>query len=780
MKAVILAGGEGTRLRPLSAGRPKPMVPLFDRPLLEHLLLLLRTHGITEIAATLHFMPEAIASYFGDGSAFGVRLRWFVEESPRGTAGSVKDCADFLEGEDFLVLSGDAVCDLDLRACIEFHRKCSAEATLVLHRSAAPLEYGLVQTDPDGAVRRFVEKPAWSQVVTDRVNTGIYLLSPRVLDTIPAAGSCDFGRDVFPQLLREGRRLYGFEPGGYWCDVGNCDAYLTCAADALDGAVRLSLPAPERQPGIRAAEPVPTGVTVLPPCYIGRGAVLGEGAVIGPHAVIGADSTVGRRARIRRSVLQGALVGDDTRLEGAVLCPGAVVREGAVLEEGAVIGAGAVVGAHATVARQVRLWPGKEVPAGCRQTETLAAAGLRTVLRFGDGGVIRGEAGLELTPAVGLSLGMAAASGQRAVALGFCGGAGARLLVQAIGCGVCAAGARALLTDVPCESAAVWAARQQGWMRTFFVRQAESRLYLRLLGPEGLPLPRSEERKLEGVLLRGDQQPAAPARIGTVACITALEEAYCQAALRSGRVFPARAHPCRVAVRGTEGDAVVLRSALARLDAVVTAERAGVPVFLPEHGGLRLRAMDEAGDLLTPEQLQMLLCLIAFEGGCRMVALEESAPAAAETLAAAWGGSILRRGRDGEAAEVLYRRQDFLRDGVLAACRIYGRMAWGGERLRDLMARLPRFAVSRREVPLHGDRAAVMGRLVREHGAGDPVTEGLQLRLGSGWVRILPLNRRAALRITAEGEDAEMAEELCTVFERKVRQTDAASAKDGP
>ncbi len=772
MRAVILAGGEGTRLRPLSAGQPKPMVRLFDRPLLEHLLYLLRRNGVTEICAALHFMPEAIASYFGDGSAFGVRLTWFVEPAPLGTAGSVKNCASFLGDGDFLVVSGDGVCDFDLRACMDFHRARHAEATLVLCRSAVPLEYGLVVTDPEGRVRRFVEKPAWSQVVTDRVNTGIYLLSPRVLEKIPDGEARDFGRDVFPQLLREGGRLYGCEAEGYWCDVGDCGSYLACTADALDGKIRLETGLPERGPGVFAGEPLPENVTVRPPCYIGPGAVLGERSVIGPYASVGAGSTVGTGASVSRSVIQGAVVGPGAVVEGSILCPGASIQKGAVIREGSVIGEGARVGARAVVGPQVRLWPGREVPDGCCQTESLTSDAVRTVLRFGDGGVIRGRVGQEMTPETGMALGMAASAGRTAAALGFCGGNGARLMVQALACGICAAGVRAVMTDVPCESAAAWAPGAWGWDRMFFVRQEGDLLYLRILGSDGLPLSRSEEREIEGALLRGDRQSAAPERIGSFTGVYGAAARYRSETARAGLVFSPGLRRRPIAVRGEENAAGLLRTVLEHLGAEVTAQRSGVPAFLIEHGGLRLQAVDEAGDLLGTEQLQVLLCLIEFERGVTQIALDETAPAAAERLAAAKGGRILRTGRDGAAAEALYREQRIFRDGILAACRIYGRMAASGERLRDLAERLPRFSVERREVPLHGGRAAVMARLAREQFNQVPGEQGLHLRMGAGWVSILPMSRRAALRITAEGEDAEMAAELCAVFERKVRQTD--------
>ena len=226
MKAVILAGGEGTRLRPLSLGLPKPMTPLFDRPVMAHILHLLRRHGITEIAVTLQYMPQAVTGYFGDGSEFGVRLHWFIEEEPMGTAGGVKRCMSFLGDEDFLVISGDAVCDLDLSAALAFHQARRPAATLVLYRHPTPLEYGLVLTDGDGRVERFIEKPSWGQVLTNMVNTGIYLLTAEAMAAVPQGRPCDFGKELFPALLERGADLRGFAPAGYWRDMGDCAAYL--------------------------------------------------------------------------------------------------------------------------------------------------------------------------------------------------------------------------------------------------------------------------------------------------------------------------------------------------------------------------------------------------------------------------------------------------------------------------------------------------------------------------------------------------------------------------
>ena len=239
MKAILLAGGQGTRLKAVTGDLPKPLVPLLGRPLAEHILRLLKKHGITEVCAALRYRPEDVMKTLGDGSRLGMRITYRIEERELGTAGAVKNCADFIGDEDVLVISGDAACDLDLTELMRRHREKGAAVTLALHRDAAPLRFGLAVTDGEGAVRAFVEKPGWNRVVTDLVNTGIYILSPEAISAIPEGQAFDFGKDLFPLLLKQGKLLLGVPLDGYWCDVGTPLSYYRCCVDALEGRLQL-------------------------------------------------------------------------------------------------------------------------------------------------------------------------------------------------------------------------------------------------------------------------------------------------------------------------------------------------------------------------------------------------------------------------------------------------------------------------------------------------------------------------------------------------------------
>ena len=242
MKAVVLAGGEGKRLRCITQGLPKPLVPLLGRSVMERILLLLRRCGFDEVCAAVRYRAEDIVAAFGDGSALGISLCYRRENEPLGTAGAVKNCADFYGGEDFLLISGDAACDLDLGALWRRHRESGAAATIALRRDSSPLRFGLAVCDGEGAVRGFVEKPDWEAVVSDRVNTGIYVLSPRAMAYVPQGKPFDFARDLFPLLLEKGEKIQGSELDGYWCDVGTPESYYRCCLDALEGRWKIDVP----------------------------------------------------------------------------------------------------------------------------------------------------------------------------------------------------------------------------------------------------------------------------------------------------------------------------------------------------------------------------------------------------------------------------------------------------------------------------------------------------------------------------------------------------------
>lgn len=769
MKAIIMAGGDGTRLRPVSSNKPKPMVELFDRPVLEHQLELLKRNEITEACLTLKYLPHMITEHFVGGEDFGMRLDYRIEAEALGTAGGVLNCSDFIGEDDFIVISGDCVCDFDLRAIIEFHRKNKAEITLALYSHPEPLEYGLVVTDEEGRIERFIEKPAWDSVLTDQINTGIYVISSAVLKEIPRGVAYDFGRDMFPKLLRDGRALYGVKCSGYWCDIGSPGAYLKCCTDMLNGLVRIDTGAPEIKSGVRSHTQMPEGAVVSPPVYIGKNAVIDKGAKIGPNAVIGAASVIGAGAVVSNSVVNGAVINENADLEGAIVCRGASVGRGVTLCEGAVIGEGCVVGDNSLVSAGVKLWPDRQVPAGTYVKNNITHGMLKSGPVFTKPGVITGETGVTITAETCLELG-AAASKLGRVGIGWHGGEAARVMADIMGCGVNAAGGELLRYDGGFSSLAAYTGTAFELPVTVFIEERKEKLDITFFGKDGGKISREAERKLEASA--GASLSATAGQIGHVTSVTGLSEAYIAAAVRHARAVRNVSGTFSAAVTGVGAENRALKAALTALGCTLHEKRAGIPAFEAMDGGMTLQAEDEDGRKLSKEQVTVLVALIEFMNGRKELAVPYDAPNILDFLASEHDAKLLRVGRDPKADE-LYIRQMIMRDGVFAGTSICAWLFGKNEKLSQLRLRIPRFTTVTREIPLQGERGAVM-RAMAAYGSemAAEMAAGLRLDTGRGFVHISPMRERSALRIRSESENEETAEELCVEFERRAREID--------
>src|SRR5580704_13048441 len=293
MKAVIMAGGEGTRLRPLTSNAPKPLLPIANRPMMEHVINLLKKHGFDDIVVTVGYRANAIRTYFGDGAEFGVRIVYAAEETPLGTAGSVRNAMAELT-ETFLVISGDVVTDMDLGAIVEFHHRRSALVTIGLKAMENPLEFGIVITRGDGSIERFHEKPTWSQVFSDTINTGVYVLEPQIFEYIDGDRASDFSSDIFPALLEAGKPLYGCVTEGYWEDVGTAEAYVRVHQDVLDERVALEIPGFRLGDGIWLGE----GSEIDPKAKVQGPVVIGDYCRVEPNAHIREYTVLGSNVRV--------------------------------------------------------------------------------------------------------------------------------------------------------------------------------------------------------------------------------------------------------------------------------------------------------------------------------------------------------------------------------------------------------------------------------------------------------------------------------------------------
>ena len=323
MKALLLVGGKGTRLHPVTYKLPKPMAPVVNRPFLEHILDWLRGHGVTDVILTTHYLPDAIADHFGDGSRHGVRLTCLQEEEPLGTGGAIKN-AEHLLHDTFLVLNGDILTDIDLSAMIAYHRDQGAQATLALTWVDDPTPFGAVETSPDGRIHCFREKPKPEEVTTHYINAGVYVFEPALFQEMPS-GVFSVERDLYPRLVGKGVPLFGYHTQGYWLDIGTVEKYLQAHQDILDGKVPARVPGRQVTPGVwadRSALIDPRAI-LEPPLVVGAGAQVGAGARVGSYSVLGDGSAVG----------EGAILNSSVVWPGSVVDPGAELADCVVADQ---------------------------------------------------------------------------------------------------------------------------------------------------------------------------------------------------------------------------------------------------------------------------------------------------------------------------------------------------------------------------------------------------------------------------------------------------------------
>jgi mannose-1-phosphate guanylyltransferase/phosphomannomutase len=347
MRAVIIAGGSGTRLRPLTYNTPKPMVPLFGKPFLQYQLEHLKRHGVTEIVINLHYLSEVIEAYFGDGSELGLKIFYSLEEKPLGTAGAVKLAEEHFTDEPLIVLNGDILTDIDLTEMIDFHRINRARVTLAMIKVADPTSYGLIFTEENGQISRFLEKPSWDEATVDTVNAGIYILDPSVFRYVPRHEAYSFERGLFPLLLQLNERVFGYTTDSYWLDIGSPQKYLQAHNDILMDRVKVEISA-ERRPGnIWVGKDVEIDPTaeIRGPAYLGNRSKVRKRARIKEFTILGPGVIVDDRAILEQVLIgEGSEIGEEANLKNCIIGSNCRIGASAVLNSNSVVADESVIG----------------------------------------------------------------------------------------------------------------------------------------------------------------------------------------------------------------------------------------------------------------------------------------------------------------------------------------------------------------------------------------------------------------------------------------------------
>jgi len=819
-----MAGGEGSRLRPLTSRRPKPLVPVVGLPVMEHILNLLREHGITDVVVTLAYLGADIRNHFGDGSDFGMSIEYVVEDSPLGTAGSVKNAAHLLD-DTFVVISGDALTDFDLTWAVQEHRRRGSHATIVLYSVPNPLEYGVVVTDGDGAVRRFLEKPSWGEVFSDQANTGIYVIEPQVLDYVREGMAYDWSQDVFPLMLRRHDPLFGIVAGGYWCDIGNIQSYLQANWDALEGRVRCRIPGRRHDNNVWIGEGVEFGVDVKidGPAFIGDEAKIKAGAFLNGPVVVDKFVIVDDNAKVSNSVVwPHSYIGENSRLRQSLVCRNVTVKNNVLLEENTVVGDECVIGAGSRVAADVKIWPHKEVQAGSTVHESIIWAGEWKRGLFTSYG-LSGLINVELTPEFCSRLGAAyAATLPKGATLAVTRdrSRSSRMIKRALIAGIVSAGGNVRdLSELP-AAVTQFATRNDECAAGVHVlsspldqRSADIRFY----DASGVQIDKRAERKLENLFFREDIRRAAFYEMGEIDYADPLD-AYRKALLGAIDVEAVRRAQLRLLLEYDYSSAsMALPEVLNALDVTgvplhsgfgeqykpkppdqfraALEEAALISRTIKAHLGLhlnpsgeRIRIIDETGTILDVHQALGVLCVLALSRSPGPVVTPATVPHWITRVIESLGGthvsaksdpaSLIRAAIQVDAVLAADDDGGFCWpshlgafDGMFTLARLLELLALSGRSLSEMLAALPvGVYLTRTEFCPWEAKGRVMRVLLEQH--DDTLldlADGIKVLVDGGWVLVQPDPDAPYYHIVVSVEEPEQGRTLLGEYAERVR-----------
>lgn len=818
-----MAGGEGSRLRPLTSTRPKPLVPVVNRPILWHVLRLIQKHSIGEAYVTLHYLADQITTAFSNSTDLDINLNYSFEDKPLGTAGSVKAIENDLDGT-FMVISGDVITDFDLSRLIDFHKKKGAMVTIGLAKVQNPLEYGVVMTNPDGKVDRFLEKPGWSEVFSDTVNTGIYIIEPEALRGIEEEKQYDFSKELFPKLLRNGEPIYALPLEGYWCDVGMPSQYITAHHDILSGKTRVEIPGKMTEDNIWVEEgaDINSSAKLLGPCLIGSRALIAKHSSVGPLTCIGSNASVESDAVVSRSVIYDfAYIGREAEAKGCVIGKSTVLRPRARVFEGAVVGDGTQLGSGAEVSQRVRIWPDKSIESGAVVRENLVwgLAWQRNI--FGSRGII-GISNVEITPEMTAKLGsafgtFAGSKGKVVVARDTL--RSSRMLKRSFIAGLLSTGNSVFNLEakpLPLMRLSIVSNRLEGGV--YFGANSIEPDYsiLQFLDSQGFNVSSEIQRKIENILFKEEIHRASYEELSDIFFLPQSDYAYEETILRNVDSRAITASRPRIVVdcalgptsttapqilsklgcevislnasSGTYPTTLSVSSSPSNLKDIVTAVGA-VAGFRLAGSGDSVRIVDETGEMLSGDESLALMSEIMLHIQPGAIAAPLSSSGLIDSIAEKHHQRLLRLRTElrslmevvgsgaavfsgNDAGEFITSREIPFPDGLLAAGKIIEYLTSTGKRINEIKREIyqPRLAKGVVLVPWN-ERGRIMRRLASDFG-GQRVEslEGIKLLVDGGWVLINPSTDEPVFEIVAESTDMQNATSILKDFQDKVSE----------
>jgi len=807
MKGIIMAGGEGSRLRPLTCNCPKPMMPIMDKPVMEYAVELLKENGITDIGVTLQYLPDDVVSYFGDGKDYGVNMRYFIEETPLGTAGSVKNAEDFLD-DTFIVISGDALTDIDLSKAIAYHKSKNSTATLVLKEVPVPLEYGVVVTDEEGRINGFLEKPSWSEVFSDKVNTGIYILEPEIFTYFEKNIKFDFSNDLFPALLKDMKPMYGYVAEGYWCDIGNIEQYIKCHFDILKELVKVKIKGEKYKNGLW----VGSNCDISPKAIISEGVYIGEnckicdGAEIGPYTVISKGNIISTNSTIKRSiVLDNCYVGSNCEVRGAILCKKVQLKSNVAIFEEAAVGEETLVGERVIIKPEVKIWPNKRIEAGTIVKNSIIWGGKLSKSLFGKRG-ISGEVNVDITPEFVAKLGSAYGSIMKSdskVAISCsCSGA-AEMFKYSLATGLLSMGIevydlRYTTLGITRHTTSFFGV--QGAIHVVIDEDSPQKVNIHFMDGNGLDIDKAMERKIENSFIREDYRRVKADNFKSVNYISDCIEYYSRLLVNKLHIDGIRSQRYKVVVSAKNSTMLkVISSILEQLKVevvvcncfmdgvclgeVVRKNNANLGIGIANEGE-EVALVDEKGNFIKSQIYDALNELVILKSTkLKTFVAPVTASATLENIAEMCGVNFIRtktsqknildtyfKYERGASKKEIVEAYLMSIDVISSIMLILNFMASGNQTLSSIVSKIPKYYVKNQDITCPWDmKGKVMRNLIEENICNSvELIEGVKINYEDAWALVLPDADEPLCKLYTEATSSEKLEKLSSELAQKI------------
>lgn len=786
MKAVIMAGGDGKRLRPITCTMPKPLVPLLNRPVIEYSLDLLKKNGFTEVTVTVHYLPKEIEKRIGNGKERGMDITYADPGKRIGTAGSLRFALKDAD-EPVLILSGDGITDIDLTDLVEKHNQSNADATVALKCVNEPSEYGVALLDRNGFINRFIEKPDRNEVFSDYANMGIYILEPQALRLIPKDTDFDIAKDLFPLMLKNGMKLFGYKTDAYWCDIGHVSEFRKAQYDLLDKKCSIKTSAELingalTEPGAR----ISSSAKLMHPCYIGKDAVISSGAVVGPYSVIGSGAVIGEHADIKRSIVfPNSIVRSNCELRECVICENAQLDNGATVYSEAVIGACSIVGRGARIYPNALIWPCKTVDCGADCYENIIWGGMQKNIEF-CGNEIKGPADTGFTPETAARLGASIGAQFKSTdVIGLCtdGRPASVVLKSALESGINSQGIDTVLHQPQSAMSFMYAIRSCGYDGGIYIMNSEDReVSAAVFDQNGVPAASTFMRAIKQKFDSGENRPTITTELGIQSIVSGLNHAYenhlsnyLKSAEGKSEAFtlylgaPVLTFGVIERILTKKGWNVIEAS-----DSKTEKFENDISIYIDEHNSLTVYLPDGsvaedkavktvlAEELINNEKIYDLLLPASLDECYRryLSKLNCECKFVKDDLRSI----MIESESTGIVSEPLWNPEA----AVVVICSLFK-----NGKLGEMILTLPTEFKSEKSVQIpYADRGRLLRSLAEEEhqNAKKELIDGYRLSFDSGWVAVRPENfTGTSFKITAGSADSEYAEELCDIYLDKLK-----------